>query len=71
MRVVLISKLLHVNLLSSSDNDSGFDYAHLPDPTDPANIDKVSGRGVFLMTNLSDSIQFEQDGRRVLLGFNG
>jgi serine/threonine-protein kinase RsbW len=55
---------------SITDEGPGFDYANLPDPTDPANIDKVSGRGVFLMQNLSDSIQFEQEGRRVLLGFN-
>lgn len=58
-------------IFSITDEGPGFDYSNLPDPTDPANIDKVSGRGVFLMTNLSDSIQFEQNGRKVLLGFNG
>lgn len=54
-----------------TDEGQGFDPTSLPDPTDPANIDKVSGRGVFLMSNLSDFIKFEQNGRRVLLGFNG
>ena len=58
-------------VFSITDEGKGFDYSSLPDPTDPANLDKVSGRGVFLMQNLSDSIAFEQDGRRVLLGFNG
>ncbi|MBL7932224.1 MAG: ATP-binding protein [Bacteroidia bacterium] len=57
-------------IFSITDEGAGFDYANLPDPTDPANIDKVSGRGVFLMQNLTDSIQFEQGGKRVLLGFN-
>lgn len=57
-------------IFSITDEGPGFDYTSLPDPTDPANIDKVSGRGVFLMQNLTDSIQFEQGGRRVLLGFN-
>lgn len=57
-------------IFSIMDEGEGFDYTNLPDPTDPANIDKVSGRGVFLMTNLSDSIKFEQNGRKVLLGFN-
>lgn len=57
-------------IFSITDEGPGFDYANLPDPTDPANIDKVSGRGVFLMQNLTDSIQFEQGGKRVLLGFN-
>jgi serine/threonine-protein kinase RsbW len=55
---------------SITDEGPGFDYSNLPDPTDPANIDKVSGRGVFLMQNLSDSIAFEQNGKRVVLGFN-
>jgi len=55
---------------SITDEGPGFDHSSLPDPTDPANLDKVSGRGVFLMQNLSDSIAFEQNGKRVLLGFN-
>ena len=58
-------------VFSVSDEGPGFDYASLPDPTDPANIDKISGRGVFLMSNLADEIKFEQNGSRVLLGFNG
>ncbi len=57
-------------IFSITDEGAGFDYTNLPDPTDPANIDKVSGRGVFLMQNLTDSILFEQGGKRVLLGFN-
>jgi serine/threonine-protein kinase RsbW len=58
-------------VFSITDEGEGFNYNNLPDPTDPANLDKVSGRGVFLMSNLADSIQFEQNGKRVLLGFNG
>ncbi len=57
-------------IFSVSDEGAGFDHHTLPDPTDPSNIDKLSGRGVFLMTNLSDSIRFEQNGRKVFLGFN-
>lgn len=56
---------------SVMDEGPGFDYTNLPDPTDPANLDKISGRGVFLMSSLTDSIKFEQNGRKVLLGFNG
>lgn len=58
-------------IFSVCDEGPGFDHLSLPDPTDPANIDKLSGRGVFLMTNLSDLIRFEQDGKKVYLGFNG
>lgn len=56
---------------SVTDEGPGFDYSNLPDPTDPSNLDKVSGRGVFLMTQLSDGIRFEQNGQKVLLSFNG
>lgn len=58
-------------VFSISDEGKGFDPSSLPDPTDPANLDKVSGRGVFLMSNLTDSIKFEDNGRKVLLGFRG
>lgn len=56
-------------VFSVSDEGEGFDYLGLPDPTDPANIDKPSGRGVFLMKNLSDTIEFDNNGSKVLLGF--
>jgi len=57
-------------VFSVTDEGEGFDHLGLPDPTDPSNLGKLSGRGVFLMKNLSDFIQFELNGQRVLLGFN-
>ena len=53
-----------------SDEGNGFDHINLPDPTAPENIDKMNGRGIFLMKNLSDNIQFDQDGKQVQLKFN-
>ncbi len=58
-------------VFSITDEGEGFDHTNLPDPTDPVNIDKISGRGVFLMQSLADSIHFEQNGSKVLLGFKG
>ncbi len=58
-------------VFSITDEGQGFDPDSLPDPTDPTNLDKISGRGVFLMSNLTDFIKFEQGGSRVLLGFKG
>ena len=52
------------------DEGPGFDYNNLPDPTDPKNIEKPHGRGVFLMKNLSDSIEFLNDGSKVKMNFN-
>lgn len=51
------------------DEGPGFDHANLPDPTDPANIDKINGRGVFLMKNLADKIEFHNNGNEVSLSF--
>ncbi len=54
---------------SVSDEGSGFDYNGLPDPTDPKNIDKVNGRGVFLMKHLADKVEFNDNGKEVHLTF--
>ena len=51
------------------DQGEGFDYNHLPDQTDPANIEKPNGRGVFLMRNLADRVEFLDNGRTVCLDF--
>lgn len=52
------------------DQGEGFDFDHLPDPTDPENIEKPNGRGVFLMRNLADKVEFSDEGRIVSLKFN-
>lgn len=52
------------------DQGHGFDFENLPDPTDPANIEKPHGRGVFLMRNLADEVVFHEEGRIVELNFN-
>jgi serine/threonine-protein kinase RsbW len=36
------------------DQGRGFDFAHLPDPCDPANLLKSSGRGIFLVRSFMD-----------------
>jgi serine/threonine-protein kinase RsbW len=51
------------------DEGSGFNYDALPDPTNPENIEKPNGRGVFLMRNLADKVSFEDDGSKVILDF--
>lgn len=51
------------------DEGPGFDYNTLPDPTAPENIEKPNGRGVFLMKNLADNVEFENNGSTVKLDF--
>lgn len=53
-----------------ADEGEGFDYTRVPDPTDLNNLDKVTGRGLYLMRTLSDEIVFENNGATVTLVFN-
>ena len=52
-----------------TDEGEGFNHYNLPDPTAAENIEKPSGRGVFLMKHLSDHIIFSNNGRTVELYF--
>jgi len=49
------------------DEGQGFDPGLLPDPSDPANLERVSGRGVFLMRAFMDEVRFGDHGRAVTL----
>jgi serine/threonine-protein kinase RsbW len=53
-----------------TDQGKGFNYKDIPDPTAPGNVEKVNGRGVFLMEKLSDDINFMENGSKVSLTFN-
>ncbi|MFN4233458.1 MAG: ATP-binding protein [Bacteroidia bacterium] len=57
-------------VFSVIDQGEGFDFNNLPDPTDPENIEKPNGRGVYLMKNLADNVEFEDSGRKVNITFN-
>jgi len=52
------------------DQGKGFNFRDIPDPTAPGNVEKVNGRGVFLMEKLSDKLSFKENGRKVSLTFN-
>jgi len=52
-----------------TDEGQGFNIDDLPDPTNPENLEKISGRGVFLMKSLSDKIEFDNEGRTVEMQF--
>lgn len=52
------------------DEGQGFSFQDLPDPTAPENLLKDSGRGVFLMKNLADEVEFQNTGSTVNLYFH-
>jgi serine/threonine-protein kinase RsbW len=41
------------------DQGTGFDFEHLPDPCDPENLMKSSGRGIFLVRSFMDDFSLE------------
>jgi CheY-like chemotaxis protein/anti-sigma regulatory factor (Ser/Thr protein kinase) len=47
------------------DEGTGFDPTLLPDPTDPANLEKSSGRGILLMRTFMDEVTFNAVGNEV------
>ena len=49
------------------DEGPGFDVASLPDPTDPENLTKASGRGVILMRTLMDEVHYSTAGNTVTM----
>tara|TARA_S200000501_G_scaffold325844_1_gene323963 strand:- start:640 stop:1029 length:390 start_codon:yes stop_codon:yes gene_type:complete len=51
------------------DEGIGFDHNNLPDPTNPKNLEKVKGRGIFLIKSLSDKTTFKQGGKIVEMLF--
>ena len=51
------------------DQGPGFDYNSLPDPTAPENLERTSGRGVFLMMQLADMVVFSEKGATVEMQF--
>ena len=69
---VVVSCAIRDNILtcSAEDQGAGFDYKHLPDPTDPDNIEKATGRGVFLMRQLSDDLVYSNNGATVEMKFS-
>jgi len=49
------------------DEGPGFDPTKLPDPTDPENLEKVSGRGLLLMRTFMDEVTFNATGNEVTM----
>lgn len=70
-------KLVHLELMMEDesltftieDEGDGFDYTEQEDPTSPENIEKVGGRGIFLIKHLSDEVKFEEEGKKAVLVF--
>lgn len=54
---------------TAEDEGKGFEYQSLPDPTAPENREKLTGRGVFLMRQLSTQTIYSNGGATVEMRF--
>jgi anti-sigma regulatory factor (Ser/Thr protein kinase) len=49
------------------DEGEGFDVRQIPDPTDPENLFKTSGRGVMFIYNIMDEVSYNTRGNRLTM----
>lgn len=49
------------------DEGQGFDASNLPDPTEPENLEKVSGRGLLLIQTFMDQVEFNAAGTEITM----
>jgi serine/threonine-protein kinase RsbW len=49
------------------DEGPGFDPNDVPDPTDPENLDRPCGRGVFLIRNFMTSVEYHGRGNILIM----
>lgn len=47
------------------DEGDGFDASVIPDPTDPANLERSYGRGQLLMQTFMDEVKYNDAGNQV------
>jgi serine/threonine-protein kinase RsbW len=52
-------------MITVRDPGSGFDPTAVPNPLDPQNMLKSSGRGIFLISGLMDEVQYADGGREL------
>ena len=49
------------------DDGPGFDVSQLPDPTDPENLQKASGRGILLIRAFMDEVSHNANGNEITM----
>ena len=55
----------HEAIFTVEDEGEGFDVCEIPDPRDSANLFKSSGRGVLLIYNIMDEVEYSERGTRL------
>lgn len=70
--VSISARLLNPFLLAITvqDEGNGFDVDDLPDPTLPENILSDTGRGVYIIKEICDNVEYSNNGTTVTMQFN-
>lgn len=71
-KVVTITAKRNGNTLviSTKDQGAGFDPEDVANPLEEENLLKTSGRGVFLMGEYADGVEYLEKGTKLVLSFN-
>jgi CheY-like chemotaxis protein/anti-sigma regulatory factor (Ser/Thr protein kinase) len=64
---VLAQEMLHEARYIIRDEGPGFNPSTLPDPTDPANMEKASGRGLLLIRTFMDQVYHNEHGNQITM----
>lgn len=57
----------HKIVIEVEDEGNGFDHRFVVDPTQGDNVMKNSGRGVYLIKKLMDSVDFNKTGNKIIM----
>ena len=56
-------------LLTVADQGEGFDFQKRTNPLSEENLLKTGGRGLFIIEELADNVQFKDEGRKIIIIF--
>lgn len=67
IRVVLVGDQLQIEV---KDEGDGFLVENIPNPTMNENLKKENGRGIFILQQIADEVNYYDGGRKVLIKYN-
>jgi serine/threonine-protein kinase RsbW len=54
-------------IIKIKDQGRGFDFENVLDPTREENLERTSGRGIFLIRSLMDKVEYSEGGSRITM----
>lgn len=52
-------------IIQVCDQGEGYDYKNIPSPVEPQNLEKLKGRGIYLIKHLMDKVEFLNEGSTI------